>query len=180
MFLAPPVSSGGHGAYEPSDALPWLPEKVREVYDRGQKPIKKLRQHHVFVRTPSDERFIYAGPAHLGSYVSVPGNDATELSADFSLNERLPREAWLKFGGYPGWLLEIQSPEALCRCRRSGDLRATGRRTGTAEILAPLHNPLRGGTIAWAVRRGKPKPQGEAINARPRQCRCTTPRTRRK
>jgi hypothetical protein len=93
--------------YEPSDALPWLPEKVREVYDRGQKPIKKLRQQHVFLRTPSDERFIYAGPAHLGSYVSVPGNDVTELSADFSLNERLPREAWLKFGGYPGWLVEI-------------------------------------------------------------------------
>jgi hypothetical protein len=93
--------------YEPSDALPWLPEKVREVYDRRQKPIKKLREHHVFLRTPSDERFLYAGPAHLGSYVSVPGRAVTEVSADFSLNERLPRAVWLKFGGYPGWLVEI-------------------------------------------------------------------------
>jgi hypothetical protein len=93
--------------YEPSDALPWLPEKVREVWDRSQKPIRKLREHHVFLRTPSDESFIYAGPAHLASYVSVPGNDVTEVSADFSLNERLPREVWLKFGGYPGWLVEI-------------------------------------------------------------------------
>lgn len=89
--------------YEPSDKVPWLPEKVREVWDRSQQLVRKIRDHHIFVRLPSDERFFYAGPAHLGSY---GGTDA-DVSASFSLDERLPREAWLKLGGYAGWLVEV-------------------------------------------------------------------------
>ena len=98
--------------YDPADEMPWLPEKVREVWDRSQKQVKKLRDHHVFLRTPSDERFFYAGPAHLGSYGSVPGRNGTGVSANFSLKARLPREMWLKFGGYPGWLVEVNHHSA--------------------------------------------------------------------
>src|SRR5262249_50867612 len=93
--------------YEPSGEIPWLPEKVREVWDRSQNQVRKIRDHHVFLRTPSDERFFYAGPAHLGSYGGVPGRNGTGVAASFSLSEKLPREVWLKFGGYPGWLVEV-------------------------------------------------------------------------
>src|SRR5262249_22237461 len=39
----------------------WLPEKVREVWDRSGKELRKLRDHHILVRTPADDRFFYAG-----------------------------------------------------------------------------------------------------------------------
>jgi len=89
--------------YEPSDEYPWLPEKVREVYDRSQSQVRKLRNHHIFLRMLSDERFFYAGLAHLDSY----GRNGTVLSANFSLSEKLPRDFWLTFGGYPGWHVEV-------------------------------------------------------------------------
>jgi hypothetical protein len=88
--------------YEPSGKWPWLPEKVREVWDQTGPSVQKLRDHHVFLRMPLDERFFYAGPAHLGAVV---GGDAP--SADFTLDPRLPRDIWLKFGGYPGWLVDV-------------------------------------------------------------------------
>src|SRR5262245_16085095 len=80
---------------------------MREVWDRTQKQIRKLRDHHIFLRTRFDEQFFYAGPAHLASYGSVLGGSGTGVCANFSLNERLPREMWLKVGGYPGWLVEV-------------------------------------------------------------------------
>src|SRR5262249_10269245 len=93
-----------HLGYEPSDEFPWLPKKVREVWDRSQKQATKLRDHHIFLRIPTDERFFYAGRAHLGSYGNING---TGESANFSLKEKLPQDVWLKFGGYPGWLVEV-------------------------------------------------------------------------
>jgi hypothetical protein len=90
------------------DQYPWLPTPVREVYDRTQKPIKKIREHHLLLRLPADERFFYVGKAHLGSYGGpLTGGTAAGYSATFYLNTRLPREVWLRFGGYSGWLIEI-------------------------------------------------------------------------
>lgn len=93
--------------YDRFDHLPWFPKKVREVYDYSQTPIKALREHHVALRTQADEKYIYGGRAHLGSYASVRGKDPTKLSANFTLNTKLPRDVWLKFGGYPGWYVEL-------------------------------------------------------------------------
>ena len=47
------------------------PEKVREVWDRTGEQVRKIRDHHLFLRTPSDDQFFYAGEAHLGSYGST-------------------------------------------------------------------------------------------------------------
>ena len=94
--------------YDPSDEYPWLPEKAREVWDLNQKEVRKIRDHHVFVRSPADERFFNAGRAHLGSYGGpTTGGTAADRSADFSLNEKLPRYVWLRLGGYPGWEVEV-------------------------------------------------------------------------
>jgi hypothetical protein len=85
-----------------------LPEKVREVWDRSGKQVRKLRNHHLFLRTPTDDLFFYAGEAHLGSYGNAPvGRGRYGLAANFSLSQKLPRDIWLKLGGYPGWLVEV-------------------------------------------------------------------------
>jgi hypothetical protein len=90
----------------------WLPEKVREVFDRSGQQVRRIRNHHIFLRTPADSDFVYAGEAHLGSYGGAPiTNGVAGLAADFSLNHRLPREVWLHMGGYPGWLVEVNDDE---------------------------------------------------------------------
>jgi hypothetical protein len=68
-----------------------------------------------------DGGYFYAGPAHLGSYMMAPGRDGTRPTAEFSLGEKLPREVWLKFGGYPGWLVEVHDHAERVA---SGDLAA--------------------------------------------------------
>jgi hypothetical protein len=83
------------------DCKIWLPEKVTEVFDRSGTKAKKIRDHHVFLRSHPGESFCYAGPAHLGSY------GGPNYVADFFLKQKLPREAWLRYGGYPGWNVEV-------------------------------------------------------------------------
>jgi hypothetical protein len=86
----------------------WLLAKVREVCDRSGPQVRKLRSHHVFVRTPDDNAFFYAGDAHLGSYGSARTTSGEwGLAANFYLSNKLPRDMWLKMGGYPGWLVEV-------------------------------------------------------------------------
>ena len=83
--------------YEPDDQFPWLPRRVR-----GEENPSKRKAHHMLLRLPSDERFLYAGEAHLGSYGDAPGGPA----ATFFLGSKLPRNEWLALGGYAGWLIE--------------------------------------------------------------------------
>ena len=90
------------------DSYPWLPHKVREVYDRRPTPSVKIKQHHLFLRSPGDETYRYVGPAHLASFGGpLRGGSPGEQSADFILSQKLPRDMWLEFGGYPGWQIEV-------------------------------------------------------------------------
>jgi hypothetical protein len=89
--------------YHPGEEPPWLPRIVNDVYDRSVTPVRKLRDHHLFLRLPSDTSFVYAGGAHLGSFGGTPEG----VHARFYLAEKLPRDLWLRFGGYPGWLIEV-------------------------------------------------------------------------
>ena len=96
--------------YHPTESCPWLPEAVSEVYDRTRTHVHKIREHHLLLRAPTDDRVWYAGPAHLGCLTGPP--DATTVSvadrsACFTLDTRLPRDLWLHLGGYPGWLVEV-------------------------------------------------------------------------
>src|SRR6202043_2919621 len=59
-------------------------DKVTEVWGPDR---QRIKEHHVFLRLPGDERFLYAGKAHLGSYSAA--------EAEFTLNEKLPRNEWL-------------------------------------------------------------------------------------
>lgn len=85
----------------PGDDFPWLPAPVREVWAADRS--RKVREHHLFLRCPGEDRYAYAGPAHLGAY----GFAAGQTSASFTLNEKLPRDLWLMLGGYPGWLVAV-------------------------------------------------------------------------
>jgi hypothetical protein len=94
--------------YAPSDEYSWLPTDVREVFSRSATNVVRLRRHHLFVRPVDTADFVYAGEAHLGSYggpqdTSVVGN----REARFTLNKKLPRDIWLKCGGYDGWRLDV-------------------------------------------------------------------------
>ena len=83
------------------DCRTWLAGKVVEVWDRSGSETRKIREHHVFLRSQDDESFFYAGQAHLGSY------GGADYSANFYLQHKLPREEWLRLGGYAGWLVEV-------------------------------------------------------------------------
>jgi Immunity protein Imm1 len=110
--------------YAPIDDVPWLPSKVREVRGADR---RKIREHHVFLRLPSDESFFYAGKAHLGSYGGPrSGGTPWQRTADFRLNEKVPRSEWLRLGGYPGWLIEINHRDERVD---NGDLGALRRLT---------------------------------------------------
>lgn len=135
-FDEPHVSSPSRVVWRPKlgterahpDDDDWLPEKVREVWDRSGPQVRKLRTHHVFIRTPADERFFYAGEAHLGSYGSTrTTNGEWGLAANFSLSRKLPRDVWLKLGGYPGWLVEVNHQ---CHRIEAGDRQGFERLVG--------------------------------------------------
>jgi hypothetical protein len=135
-FDEPHVSSPSRVVWRPKlgtarahpDDNEWLPEKVREVWDRSGPQVQKLRAHHIFIRPPADERFFYAGEAHLGSYGSTPTTSGEwGLAANFSLSHKLPRDVWLKFGGYPGWLVEVNHE---CHRVEADDLREFERLVG--------------------------------------------------
>jgi hypothetical protein len=124
----PHVSSPSQVVWRPKlDMKPatpddWLPERVREVWDRSGKQVRKIRDHHLFLRTAADDWFCYAGDAHLGSYGSMQTSSGEwGLAANFSLRHKLPRDVWLKLGGYPGWLVEVNHE---CHRVEAGDLSA--------------------------------------------------------
>jgi hypothetical protein len=102
LFPSSFVWKPGRLDYDPTDKIPWLPTKAREVWGPNR---EKLKVHHVFLRGAGDERFLYVGSAHLGSYGNngVPGGE----EASFSLDVKLPRDAWLRLGGYAGWRVEL-------------------------------------------------------------------------
>jgi hypothetical protein len=88
--------------YAAGDECPWLPTVVREVFS-GHPHYELLREHQMFLRRPGDERYVYAGRAHLGGRSG--GN--VDPWADFSLRAKLPRDRWVRFGGFPGWLVGV-------------------------------------------------------------------------
>lgn len=82
----------------------WWPRPVVDVYDRSGPKFKRLRDHHIFLRSPDDDKHLYSGAAHLAGY-------AADRTADFELSEVLPRPIWLRFGGYEGWRVEVAHQE---------------------------------------------------------------------
>jgi len=102
-FLGTPTSFVWKPArldYDPADQIPWLPTPAREVWGPNRELIK---EHHIFLRLPGVESFAYLGTAHLGSW----GGPRGDVAAGFSLNTKIPRDLWLKLGGYPGWEVEV-------------------------------------------------------------------------
>jgi hypothetical protein len=65
-------------------SFPWLPAPARTTH-----------RHVMFVRTDPAQDYLYVGTAHLGSY----GRAGQDLCANYSLDTKLPRHAWLAVGG---------------------------------------------------------------------------------
>jgi hypothetical protein len=75
------------------DQPPWLLAPARA-------PSPK---YHLLIEQESG--FFYAGDAHLGCY-SMDGS-----MGQFTLSVRLPRDAWVGFGGYPHWKVTLNHEE---------------------------------------------------------------------
>jgi hypothetical protein len=95
--------------YSPADEYSWLPKDVREVWDRSGKEVTKIRDHRMFVRQRTDDKYFFAGDAHLGSVGGPTDGEGSTADRDarFSLTEKLPRDLWLHLGGYRGWQVEV-------------------------------------------------------------------------
>lgn len=86
----------------------WLPAPVIELSDPSRQPTANVKRHYIFLRNKGEEQFLYCGEAHLGSYGTMRTKDGSPgLTANFTLKIKLPREAWLKLGAHPGWLVEV-------------------------------------------------------------------------
>lgn len=68
---------------------PWLLAPLKPPFPK----------YHLLIKQPPG--FFYAGDAHLGSFA----NDGS--TATFSLYKPLPRDIWVRFGGYPHWLVDL-------------------------------------------------------------------------
>jgi hypothetical protein len=88
-----------------------------------------LPKYHLLIEQPSG--FFYAGDAHLGCY-SMDGSNAT-----FSLSAPLPRDAWVRFGGYPHWLVELNHEE-----HRIGNEDESALRSLLDRVVAPPYGHL--------------------------------------
>lgn len=89
--------------YHPGEKIPWFPAAVIPEYSQKRKAWK--RGAHVFLAGESNEVWLYAGPAHLGSYEY--SNNREKVGFAVYHFARLPREDWLVLGGYPGWEVRV-------------------------------------------------------------------------
>jgi hypothetical protein len=82
--------------YHPEDRkMPWFPERLLKCVKRNG---AWLPLHQMFLRAAGDEEYLYAGIAELPNL----HDGQFEKVAHFVLDAKLPRELWLRFGGYEG------------------------------------------------------------------------------
>jgi hypothetical protein len=94
--------------YHPKAREPWLPSPLTRCVERngGYVPL-----HHMFLRAPGDRQVVYAGIAELPMFGDIPENGRVQQSAHFYLDSKLPRDLWLRLGGYPGWLVGFNNTQ---------------------------------------------------------------------
>jgi hypothetical protein len=90
--------------YHPERQIPWLPAPLTRCVERngGYLPL-----HHMFLRAAGDRQFVYAGIAELPMFGEIPDGGQVQHSARFHLDAKLPRDLWVRLGGYPGWMVEF-------------------------------------------------------------------------
>lgn len=94
--------------YHSEDKRPWLPERLTICVERDG---AWLPLHHMFLRVAGEQQFVYAGIAVLNSFGDIPENGRIQKAAHFTLDTKLPRDLWLRFGGYAGWRVGFNNTE---------------------------------------------------------------------
>jgi hypothetical protein len=90
----------------------WLPSKAQLAtwqqtcprLDRKKAFRENSKNCHLIVRAHSTEPWLYVGKARFYTAGSVNG---VEWKYGFRISPRLPRDVWMKFGGYTRWLVII-------------------------------------------------------------------------
>src|SRR5581483_77817 len=89
--------------YHPKATEPWFPPPLTRCVERDNGGYVPL--HHMFLRPAGDGPFVYAGVAELPMFGDIPEDGRVQKSAQFFLDAKLPRDLWLRLGGFPGWLV---------------------------------------------------------------------------
>jgi len=94
--------------YHPERREPWLPAPLTKVVERngGWLPL-----HHMFLRAARAKKYVYAGIAELPMFGQVPEGGRIQHAAHFNFDVKLPRELWLRLGGYAGRLVTVNGVE---------------------------------------------------------------------
>ncbi|MBI4957299.1 MAG: hypothetical protein HY908_35140 [Myxococcales bacterium] len=117
---------------------------------------------HLFVRLPGDDAYFYAGPVTLTGHRSEGNTQVAELG----LEQKIPREAWLRFGG-AAWSIEVNharhtlasgAVDALERLLAALGARTFGhlRMTRYEEDALTLHTNAERGWLAYEPRACEP------------------------
>jgi hypothetical protein len=95
--------------YHPEERdTPWLPKRLTRCVERSG---AYLPLHHMFLRTARAKKYVYVGIAELPMLGDISENGRIQKAAHFTLDAKLPRELWLRFGGYPGRLVTFNGVE---------------------------------------------------------------------
>jgi N-glycosidase YbiA len=87
--------------YHPKAETPWFPSRLTKCVERngGYVPL-----HHMFLRATGDGQFVYAGIAELPMLGDMSEGGRVQQVAQFFLDAKLPRDLWVRLGGYD-WLV---------------------------------------------------------------------------
>ena len=99
--------------YFPEDAeYGWMPIALGRHRRSGREVL-------LFLKETTEDRHLYVG--QLGLQMFTGPSDYRHQRVDFRLEPKLPKDLWLRFGGYDGWQLSLNHREYLLA---DGDLAA--------------------------------------------------------
>jgi hypothetical protein len=96
--------------YHPKSREPWFPSQLTKCIERNGAYVPL---HHLFLRPAGDASFTYAGIAEMPMFGDIPEDGRIQQAAHFYLDTKLPRELWVRLGGYPGWRVEFNNTNRL-------------------------------------------------------------------
>jgi hypothetical protein len=94
--------------YHPERREPWFPAPLTRLVGRNG---AWLPLHHMFLRCRGDRRFVYAGIAEMQTFGDIPDNGRVQQAAHFFLDAKLPRDLWVRLGGYAGRLVKFNDTQ---------------------------------------------------------------------
>jgi len=91
--------------YTKAADVEWMPKPLANNHRIG-------RSMHLFANQEPKELYLYLGQL-VGGFNYCGGSDYRQQVANFTLDPRLSRDLWLRFGGYPAWKVSVNHRDVL-------------------------------------------------------------------